>query len=187
LATSEGFPHFLGAATTVRAWTAAGEKPAEVELEQMRRGVAAWRATGAAFLVPYFLGLLARAHARVDEATTALDRVAEALALVEGTNERWYEAELRRLRGELLLGLPEPDPAEAEACFRHALAGARGQGARMWELRAATSLARLWDDRGRRAEARDLLAPVHGWFTEGLGTQDLRQTKVLLQELASAP
>jgi predicted ATPase len=97
---------------------------------------------------------------------------------------RWIEAELHRLRGELLLALPEPDQSEAEACFRQALAVASQQQAKFWELRAATSLARVWRDQGKRAEARDLLAPIYGWFTEGFDTADLKDAKALLDELS---
>ena len=102
---------------------------------------------------------------------------------VERTGVRWIEAELHRLRGELQLALPKPDQSDAEACFGRALAVAREQQAKFWELRAATSLARLWRDQGKRAEARDLLAPVYGWFTEGFDTPDLKDAKALLDEL----
>jgi predicted ATPase len=95
---------------------------------------------------------------------------------------RWIEAELHRLGGELRLATPEPDQSEAEACFRRALAVAHEQQAKLWELRAATSLARLWQDQ-RRNEAHDLLAPIYGWFTEGFDTPDLKQAKALLHEL----
>ena len=153
----------------------------------MRRGVAAYEATGAELWVPDFLPLLAQAHARACRPGAGLELLAEALDRVEGNGGRWLEAELHRLRGELLLALPDPDPTAAEACLGRALAVAREQGAAMWELRAATSLARLWRDQGRGGEARELLAPVHGWFTEGFGTVDLREAEALLRELASLP
>ncbi len=108
---------------------------------------------------------------------------ADALDLVTRSGRRWIEPELHRLKGELLLALPETDTAAAEACFRHAIAVAREQGARMLELRVATSLARLWRDQGRRAEAPDVLAPVLDWFTEGFDTADLKSAKALLDEL----
>jgi predicted ATPase len=107
----------------------------------------------------------------------------DALARVTRTGERWFEAELHRGRGDALLRLPECATAEAEACFRKALAIAQEQEAKLWELRAATSLARLWRDQGRRVEARDLLAPVYDWFTEGFDTADLKDAKALLDEL----
>jgi predicted ATPase len=107
----------------------------------------------------------------------------DALARVTRTGERWFEAELHRGRGEVLLRLPECGAAEAEACFRKALAIAQDQEAKLWELRAATSLARLWRDQGKRTLSRDLLAPVYGWFTEGFDTADLKEAKTLLDEL----
>jgi predicted ATPase len=102
---------------------------------------------------------------------------------VETTEERWYEAELYRLRGELLLQHTMAEPGEAEACFQHALTIARHQHATSWELRAATSLSRLWQQQGKRDAARQLLAPIYGWFTEGFDTADLREARTLLEEL----
>jgi predicted ATPase len=135
-----------------------------------------------AFLA-YFLALLADAHGRADQATIGLSLLADALEGVERTGVRWVEAELHRLRGELSLALPEPDQSVAEACFRQALAVAQEQQAKLWELRAATSLARLGRDQRRRNEAHDLLAPIYGWFTEGFDTADLKDAKALLDEL----
>jgi predicted ATPase len=152
-------------------------------LAQMREGLAAFWATGAAHWSPYFFALTAEVHGKAGETSAALDVVAEALARVEKTGECWFEAELHRLRGELLLSLPEPNRTEAEACFRRAMAVARGQEAKLWELRAAMSLARLWRDQGRRSESYELLTPVYGWFTEGFDTADLMDTKALLNEL----
>jgi predicted ATPase len=103
---------------------------------------------------------------------------------VETTKERWFEAEANRIAGEIALLLPEPDVAKAEACFERALAVAREQQAKSWELRAAMSMARLWRDQGRRLQARGILAPIYGWFTEGFATIDVKQAKVLLDELA---
>jgi predicted ATPase len=108
----------------------------------------------------------------------------EALALVDTTGERWCEAELHRLKGELLLQGSSENATEAEACFHHALEIARTQQAKSFELRAATSLARLWQHQGKRQEAHDLLAPVYGWFTEGFDTADLKDAKALLDALA---
>jgi class 3 adenylate cyclase/predicted ATPase len=187
LAAREGSPHFLAAATAVRVWTAIEDGASGGELEELRGALAAWRATGAGFLVPYFLGLLARAEARAGEIRMALDRVAEGLALVGKTNERWYEAELHRLRGELLLGLPEPDRTCAEACFFRALTVARERDARAWELRAATSLARLCRGREKDEEARGFLDAVCRWFREAPESEDLRQARALLEQPTSAP
>ena len=114
----------------------------------------------------------------------ALQLLDEALARVSCLEERWFEPDLWRLKGEALVALSPDGAAEAKACYERALAVARDQGARLWELRAATSLARLWRDQGERAEAHDLLAPVYGWFTEGFDTADLKEAKGLLDELA---
>ena len=106
------------------------------------------------------------------------------MTAVETTKETWYEAEVNRIAGEIALLSPEPDVAKAEAYFERALAVAREQQAKSWELRAAMSMARLWRDQGRRQQARDLLAPVYGWFTQGFDTLDLKEAKRLLGELA---
>ena len=113
----------------------------------------------------------------------ALGLLSEALARVAASGERWYEAELHRLKGEALLRLSGSEPTEAEACFRKAIAVAQEQEASLWSLRAATSLARLWADEGRRAEAYELLAPVYGWFTEGFDTADLKEAEGMLDAL----
>ena len=114
----------------------------------------------------------------------ALKLLDEALARTERLEERWFEADLHRLRGEALLACSPERLSEAEACYHQALAVARSQSARLWELRAATSLARLWRDQGATREAHELLAPVYGWFTEGFDTADLKDAKGLLDELA---
>ena len=108
------------------------------------------------------------------------------MTAVETTKERWYEAEVNRIAGEIALRSPKPDVAKAEACFERALAVARKQQAKSWELRAAISMARLWGDQGRRQQAHKLLAPVYGWFSEGFDTHDLREAKDLLGELTSS-
>src|SRR5262249_36145002 len=113
-----------------------------------------------------------------------LSGVAEALALVNRNGERWWEAELYRLKGVLLLQQTAPEERQAEICFQQALDIAKRQGAKSWELRTAMSLSRLWQRQGKRAEAHDLLAPVYGWFTEGFDTADLQDAKVLLEALA---
>ena len=150
----------------------------------MCEGLAAWQATGLGQLRPYFLALLAEAYGHVDQADAGLTALTEALTLVDTTEERFYEAELHRLRGELLLKYAIPDGLQAESCFHQALDMARRQQAKSLELRAAMSLARLWQRQGKRAEACELLAPVYGWFTEGFDTADLRDAKSLLEELA---
>src|SRR5271169_152219 len=126
-----------------------------------------------------------RAYADVGQFDDAWRCIEEAIMAVETTGERWFEAEVNRIAGEIELKSPEPDAAKAEAYFERALAIARKQQAKSWELRAAISMARLWRDQGKRDEARDLLAPVYGWFTEGFDTLDLKEAKALLEELAA--
>ena len=132
----------------------------------------------------YFLSLLAEAHGTMGQPETGLTMLAEALTLVDTTRERWYESEIYRLKGELLLQQSLDHQAEAEHCFQQAITVAQNQQAKSFELRAATSLARLWQQQGKRQEAHDLLAPVYHWFTEGFDTADLQDAKVLLDELA---
>jgi predicted ATPase len=127
---------------------------------------------------------LARAYADLGQFDDAWHCIGEAITAVETTKERWCEAEVHRVAGEIALKIPEPDAAKAEAYFARALAVARSQQAKSWELRAAMSMARLWRDQGKRDEASDLLAPVYGWFTEGFDTLDLKQAKTLLDGLA---
>jgi predicted ATPase len=153
-------------------------------MAQTHRGLAALRATGASLRLPYYLALLAEVCGHTDQATEGLTLVAEALTHVHSTGECWWEAELQRLKGELLLRLSAERDVEAAACFRYALERARAQQAKALELRAATSLSRLWQRQGKRAEAYALLAPIYGWFTEGFDTADLQEAKTLLEELA---
>jgi predicted ATPase len=150
----------------------------------MRQGLAARRATGAELVQPYWLGLLAEAYRKGGQPTEALIALAEVLALLDKNGQRYYEAELYRLKGKMLLARSADAQVEAEACFQHALSIARRQQAKSWELRAAMSLCRLWQQRGKRAEARELLAPIYDWFTKGFDTADLQEAKALLQELA---
>jgi predicted ATPase len=145
----------------------------------------AWLATGATTYMPGSLSYLAKAYAELDQFDDAWRCIDEAMTAVKTTKEKWYEAEVNRIAGEIALKTPEPDAAKAQAYFERALAVAREQQAKSWELRAAMSMARLWRDQGKRDEARDLLAPVYGWFTEGFDTLDLKEAKVLLDELAS--
>jgi predicted ATPase len=130
------------------------------------------------------LSYLAKAHAALGQFDEAMRCISEAMTLLQTSKERWYEAEVNRLAGEIALLLPEPEEAKAQAHFERALAVAREQQARSWELRAAMSTARLWRAQGKRRDARDLLASVYGWFTEGFDTLDLKQAKVLLEDLA---
>jgi class 3 adenylate cyclase/predicted ATPase len=148
-------------------------------------GLTPYRSTGATQCLPTFLSYLASAHAELGQFDEAWRCTTEARAAVEATGERLWEAEVHRIAGEIALLSPERDAAEAEACFERALAVAREQQAKSWELRAAMSMARLWRDQGKRDEARELLAPIYGWFTEGFDTRDLKEAKSLLDELAS--
>ena len=127
---------------------------------------------------------MAEALAQTGAIPEGLKAVADALEIADASGQNWADAELYRLRGALLIGIPSPDKAEAEACFRKALAIARKQGSRGFELRAAVNLARLYGEQGRCAEARELLTPVYGWYTEGFDAADLKEAGALLDELA---
>jgi predicted ATPase len=133
--------------------------------------------------IPLFLSYLARANAGIDQFDEASTKMSEAMTAVETTKERWHEAELNRVAGEIALRAPQPDVAKAEAYFARALEAARQQQAKAWELRAAMSMARVLCAQGKRERARDILAPVHGGFTQGFDTLDLRDAKLLLEEL----
>jgi predicted ATPase len=146
--------------------------------------IAFYRSTGASVLLPFIQSCLARAHAASGQYDDAWQWIDRSLNAVEASGERWCEAEVHRTAGEIALNSSDPDTAKAQAHFERALKIARAQQARSWELRAATGLARLWRDQGRRTEARDLLAPIYSWFTEGFDTLDLREAKALLDNLA---
>jgi predicted ATPase/class 3 adenylate cyclase len=146
-------------------------------------GMMSLRTTGATVFTPSYLSFLARAYADVGQFNEAWRCIGEAMTKVETTKEKWCEAEVHRTAGEITLLSPEPDAAKAESYFERALAVARAQQAKSWELRAAMSMARLWRDQGKRQQAHDLLAPVYGWFTEGFDTLDLKEAKPLLDEL----
>ena len=148
-------------------------------------GIAALHSTGATVSLPSCLSYLARAHAELGQFDDAWRCIGEAMVAVETTKETWCEAEVNRVAGEIALMPSDPDAAKAEAYFRRALAVARQQQAKSWELRASMSLARLWRDQGKPQQARELLAPVYGWFTEGFDTLDLKEAKALLEELAA--
>ena len=146
-------------------------------------GLTAWRSTGATLFLPWYLSSLAKAYAELGQFDNAWHCIGE--AMVETTKETWFEADVHRIAGDIALRSTEPNTVKAEVYFERALAVARAQQAKSWELRAAMSMARLWRDQGKRDEARDLLAPVYGWFTEGFDTLDLREAKALLDELAA--
>ena len=148
-------------------------------------GITAYRSTGSRVYLPIFWSHLSSAYAQLGQFDDAWRCIGEAVTAVETTKERWYEAEINRIRGEIALKLPQLGPSQAEAYFERALSVARAQQAKSWELRTATSYARLLRDQGRVSEAYELLAPVYGWFTEGFDTYDLREAKALVHELAS--
>jgi predicted ATPase len=152
-------------------------------IEMLISGITAWRTTGATVWMPLYLPHLARAHADLGQFEEAWRCIGEAMTAVATTKENWCEAEIHRTAGEIVLMSPAPDAAKAEAYFEHAVEVARGQQAKSWELRAAMRMARLWRDQGKRNAARDLLAPIYGWFTEGFDTLDLKEAKALLGEL----
>jgi predicted ATPase len=183
LAQEHGFPQFRAMDSMLRGWALAHQGQAQEGIEQMHQGLTAHRAIGAEEGRPYFLSLLAEAHGTLGEPEAGLTILTEALALVDTTGERWYESELYRLKGALLLQQSSDDHMKAEHCFHHALEIARNQQAKSFELRTATSLARLWQQQGKRKEAYDLLALVYGWFTEGFDTADLQDAKALLDAL----
>jgi predicted ATPase len=194
LATEQGSAQFVAGGTIFRGCALAEREPApgagqgqvEAGMAQMQQGLAAWRATGAEVLRPYGLALLAEASAKVGQVEEGLTLLAEALALTNDKGERRWEAELHRLQGELLLARSAEHDMEAETCFRQALDVARRQQAKSWELRAAMSLSRLWQRQGKYDEARQLLAEIYGWFTEGFDTADLQEARILLDQLGGA-
>jgi predicted ATPase len=183
LAMEQGFPLSMAVGSVLRGWALAQEGQAQEGITQIQQGLRAWRARGAVAMQSYFLALLAEVHSIIGQPAAGLPVLAEALTLVGTTDERWYEAELHRLKGALLLQQSADNESEAEACFQKALDIARSQQAKSFELRTATRLAKLWQQQGKRQEAHDLLAPVYHWFTEGFDTLDLQEAKALLDAL----
>jgi predicted ATPase len=180
----QGFPMLVGFNQVLWGWTLARQGQTADGLTQIQQGLANNRATGHAVFSPCGLTCLAEAYGHAGQPEAALTVVAEALTVIDTTEERLWEAELYRLKGALLLHQDADNAPEAAACFARAMAIAHKQSAKFWELRAATSLARLWQSQGKHQEAYDLLAPVYHWFTEGFDTADLQQAKTLLAELA---
>jgi predicted ATPase len=181
VANDQGFPFYRATGAIFRGWVKAKNADVTEGLSLLRAGSSAYCATGATAWMPLYIALLAGAceiAGQIDEGAARLD---QALQLVERTGERWFAAELNRQRGRLLQRQGHPEAVEE--LYRKALGIAQEQEAKLWELRAAASLARLWRDQGHRAAARDLLAPIYGWFTEGFATPDLKAAKALLNEL----
>ena len=180
----------------MRGWAIAVQEHSTEGLVQIRQGLDMYRSTGAEFQRPHFLAMLAEASGLLGQPEGGLAALEEALTLMQQTGERYYEAELHRQRGELLLlrakrratrPRSSQEQHEAETCFQHALDVARQQQAKSLELRAAMSLSRLWQRQGKRQEAYDLLAPIYGWFTEGLDTADLQEARAMLGALGKEP
>ena len=205
LCREQGFALFLAQQTVLQGWALAEQGQVEEGIAQMRQGLTARQATGARLVQPYWLLLLAEVYGKTGQAEKGLRMLAEARAVADQTGEHFWEAEMYRLQGELILMQAEragsrtisrevslvvviepPVLTEAEACFQQALDVARRQQAKSLELRAAMSLARLWQQLGKQTEAQDLLAPIYGWFTEGFDTADLQDAKALLDELSES-
>ncbi len=196
LSAEHGVPLFLAMGTIFRGWALSEQGKREEGIAQIHQGLAAWQATGAEWAGPYWFALLAEAYGKGGQAEEGLSVLAQALATVNKTGERFYEAELYRLKGELSLQSKQVETsqdksavktnpeAEAEECFCKAIEIARRQSAKAWELRAVMSLSRLWQRQGKKAEARQLLMEIYNWFTEGFDTKDLQEAKALLEELS---
>jgi predicted ATPase len=196
----QGFALYLAMGTILWGWALTEQGQREEGIAQMRRGLAAWRGIGNELLQPYYLALLAEAYGTVGKGEEALAVLDEALVLVNDKGERMWEAELYRLKGQLTLQkfqvsgskfqvqespkseVRSPE-LEAEECFLKAIEIARKQSAKSLELRATVSLARLWQQQGKKKEARLMLADIYNWFTEGFDTKDLQEAKILLEEL----
>jgi predicted ATPase len=185
LTTEHRFAFFLAMGTTYRGWALLETSDVVTGADELQRGIAGFRASGAEWILPFFLDLLASAHAKAGQMEDGLGRISEALALTEKSELRWFEAELHRRRSELLSAGRPGAEAEAEECLHGAISIAREQDAKLWELRSATNLARLWRDQRKRSEAQNLLAPIYGWFTEGFDTLDLKEAKAVLDTLGS--
>jgi predicted ATPase len=185
LSIEQGFPFWAAAGTILRGWALAMQGQGEAGMAEVCQGIAAYRATEAPLLLAYYCTLLAEVSAHLGHPEDGLQALVEAHTLMEQQEERYWEAEVCRLRGVLLLRQPGASQAEAEACFQQALDVARRQEAKSLELRAAMSLARLWQQQCKRAAGYELLAPIYGWFTEGFDTADLKDAKALLAECVS--
>ncbi len=198
ISTEQGFALYLAWGTILRGWALAQQGEIEAGIAQLQQGLTASQTVGAEMMRSYSLALLAETYGKVGKIEEGLSLLTEALALVDKNEERNWEAELYRLKGELLLkdeggrfvlsaveGLQ--DELSPQACFLKAIEVARQQQAKSWELRATVSLCRLWQKQGRHEEARQMLAEIYGWFTEGFDTVDLKEAKALLEELSSNP
>jgi tetratricopeptide (TPR) repeat protein len=182
LSVDQGFALYCAHGTILRGGALTAQEQGQAGITQMLQGLEALHTTGAALRRPYYLAVLAEGYAKVQQAREGLTLLTTALEVVHKSAERVHEAELYRLKGEILQQCASDTP-QVEACFRHALHIAQRQQAKLLELRAAMSLSRLWQRQGKRQEAYDLLAPIYGWFIEGFDTADLQKARTLLQEL----
>jgi predicted ATPase len=180
-ATAHGLGHRVAHARILWGWALAMQGNVTTGVTQLRQGLAVQEVVGPKMGRSYFLALLAEASGQATQPEAGLTVLADAFTLVAETEARWWEAELYRLQGVLLLQLPLPDVDQAEACFQQALEVARGQQAKALELRAALSLGRLWQSQGKREATRQLPASIYGWFTEGFDTPDLQAARALLE------
>ena len=184
LSDQRGFAQWVAGGTMMCGWALTVQGQEGEGMAQIHHGLTAWRAMGIEAGLPYWLTMLAEAYRSTGQVEAGMRVLADALALVDTTEERWWAAELHRLKGELLLALSTDNAAEAEPCFHQALDIASRQQAKSLELRAATSLSRLWQRQDKHAEARQLLAPIYSWFTEGFDTVDLQEARTLLEALS---
>lgn len=181
ISSEQGFPMFIGAGDIMRGWCLSSVGDAKTGISLLEEGLKKYAATGTKLVIPFYLTVLAEAYGAAAQPKEGLNRLGDAAKLVETTQERWAEAEMYRVRGSLLLSLGERAAAEESYC--EALAVARHQSAKFWELRAGIDLGRLWRDQGKCIEARELLMPIYEWFTEGFDVPVLRDAKALLAEL----
>ena len=184
LSREQGFQQWLAWGPIYQGWALTAQGQGKEAITPLRQGLDAYWATGAELGRPQHLARLAEAYKQAGQVEEELRVMAEALTITHKNGEPWYDAELHRLKGVLLLQQSSNNAAEAETCFQQAMTIAQNQSAKSWELRAATSLAKLWQHQNKRKEAYELLAPVYGWFSEGFDTADLIDAKALLDELS---
>jgi predicted ATPase len=185
LADEKGTVLWKALAMMNQGWLFALAGKAAHAVHNITSGLSAWQSTGARVWIPFYLSLVTEAYAAIGQFDDAWRCIGEATTAIQTTKEKWCEAEVHRVAGEIALMSPEPDATKAQAYFERALAVARQQQAKSWELRASMSLARLWRSQGKVQQASELLAPVYGWFTEGFDTLDLKEAKALLEELVA--
>jgi predicted ATPase len=184
ISSEHGFPLWFAMGTCLYGWALAKQGQAEVGVVRIRQGIAAWRGTGAELAQPHWLALLAEGCGQLGQVDEGLEVLEQAFGFMEKYAERYYEAELYRLKGELLLHQSPPLEQLAERCLHQAMDISRRQQTNLPQLRAGISLSRLWRQQGKHAAAHQLLAELYGWFTEGLHTVDLQEARTLLEDLA---